>query len=176
MAVADTTRLKRGARVIVTTPIAGVPEGTSGKVTDRIGLTLARYRVAFDNGVETISVAHTKLVREQDWEEFVADRVEAAEAAERAASAPPPAPAPAPAPGGDTAAAGGDDRLAALMARSKAARAKQSGDSDGAAADAGAAGTDGDAIADAGAAAEAADPRLAALMARSKAARAAKDD
>jgi hypothetical protein len=180
MAVADTTTLKRGTRVIVSSPIAGVPEGTGGRVTARIGLTLPRYRVAFDNGVATTSVAHTKLVREQDWDEFLAERARAAEEAERAAAAPPPVAAPA-ATGTDTAAAaGGDDRLAALMARSKAARAKKTGDDGDAAGDAtpsdatpageAAAGGGDDAVD-----AAAADPRLAALMARSKAARAAKE-
>lgn len=127
MAAPDTTTLKKGSRIVANTPLPGVPEGTAGKVGRSVGMTLVRYRVAFDNGTEMTSVAASKLVPEDDWDEFKANRErEAAEAAERAARPPeaaaPAAAADAPAEGGGSPA---DDRLAALLAKSKAAREKK---------------------------------------------------
>ena len=142
---------KRGTRVVVTEDISGVPEGTAGKCGRVIGFAIKRYRVRFDNDVEAISVAHSKLVPEDEWSQFLAKRARAeieaaterariaearAEAAESrglpAASAeapatetaPEPAPtaeAPVEASGSDEA---GDPRLAALLSRSKSARAE----------------------------------------------------
>ncbi len=128
MAATDTTTLKKGTRIVAATPLPGVPEGTAGKVGRSVGMTLVRYRVAFDNGVAMTSVAAPKLVPEDEWDEFRENRERAAvEAAERA-SRPPEAPA-AEAPATDAAAGGSpaDDRLAALLARSKAAREKKAG-------------------------------------------------
>jgi len=127
MAATDTTTLKKGSRIVANTPLPGVPEGTAGKVGRSVGMALVRYRVAFDNGTEMTSVAASKLVAEDDWDEFKENRErEAAAAAERAAR---PAEAPAPAAAADAPAEGGsspaDDRLAALLARSKAAREKK---------------------------------------------------
>lgn len=128
MAATDTTTLKKGSRIVADTPLPGVPEGTAGKVGRSVGMTLVRYRVAFDNGTEMTSVAASKLVPEDDWDEFKETRErEAAEAAERAAR--PAEAAGAAAPAADAPDEGGgspaDDRLAALLAKSKAAREKK---------------------------------------------------
>ena len=138
---------RRGTRVVVSEDLPGVPEGTPGKCGRGLGFAIKRYRVRFDNDVEVISVAHSKLVPEDEWPQFLAKRaraeIEAAQerarlAEARAAAAEsrglpaastdePPAedttvpPAPAPAePSGDDGAA--DPRLAAILARSKSAR------------------------------------------------------
>ena len=142
---------KRGTRVVVTEDISGVPEGTAGKCGRCIGFAIKRYRVRFDNDVEAISVAHSKLVPEGEWSQFLAKRARAeieaaterariaearAEAAESrglpAASAEAPATetAPEPAPAAEAPAEtsgsdeAGDPRLAALLSRSKSARAE----------------------------------------------------
>lgn len=118
------TKFKKGTRVVATTDMRGVPEGTPGNVRIAVGLTWLRYRVSFDNGADVGSVGHEKLVIERDWPEYQKNRVrlaeEAAVAAKAAAEAPQPA-AKAAAP-----AETGDDRLAALMAKSKAAREAKS--------------------------------------------------
>ena len=138
---------KRGTRVIVNEDLPGVPEGTPGKCGRGLGFAIKRYRVRFDNDVEVISVAHSKLVPEDEWPQFLARRaraeIEAAQERARlaearaaaaesrglpAASTDEPqaqdtaaATAPTPAePAGDDGAA--DPRLAAILARSKSAR------------------------------------------------------
>lgn len=136
---------KRGTRVVVTEDIPGVPEGTPGKCGRGLGFAIKRYRVRFDNDVEVISVAHSKLVPEDEWPQFLARRAReeieaaqerarlaearaaaaesrglpAASAEEPAAESAAEAPSPEPAAGGD---GGADPRLAAIMARSKSAR------------------------------------------------------
>jgi hypothetical protein len=156
MAATD-TKFKKRTRVVATTDLRGVPEGTGGQVRINVGLTWQRYYVMFDNGIDMGSVGHNKLVKEADWPQFQKDRerlaAEAAEAAKRTAEAPAPAAA-APA-----AAGGGDDRLAALMAKSKAAKSAKAGDAP---------------AEKAAPAASAADDRLAEMLAKSKAAREAK--
>jgi len=155
------TKYKRGTRVVATEALRGVPEGTAGNVRIAVGLTWLRYRVSFDNGADVGTVSHDKLVREGDWENFKANRAqieaEAAEAAKRKAEAPKASPAPA--------AGGGDDRLAAMLARSKAAKEAKTG----AAPEQPAAPTPAEAPAEGGG-----DDRLAAMLARSKAAKEAK--
>ncbi len=122
----DTTTLKKGSRIVVTEALPGVPEGTPGKLGRSVGMHLVRYRVAFDNGTSFNSVAHTKLVPEGEWETFQEEREAAA--AKAAAGATEAAAAPAAAAeesaGGDAPA---DDRLAKMLARSKAAREKKVG-------------------------------------------------
>ena len=87
-----------------------------------MGMTITRYRVAFDNGASFNSVAESKLVPEADWDDWQANREQAeADAAAKAEAA---AAAPAE---DDGAAAPADDRLAALLARSKAARERKAG-------------------------------------------------
>ena len=150
-------QFKKGTKVTATEDLRGVPEGTTGVTGRGVGITWFRYRVYFDNGVELGSVGQEKLVRAEQWEQFKVDRAKAAEEAEATAATAAAAPA---APAED--ASGGNDRLAALMAKSKAAReGKGGGDApaaEAAPADDAAGGND----------------RLAALMAKSKAARDAK--
>lgn len=136
------TPFKKGTRVVTTTHLPGVPEGTVGTIGVGAGLVIPRYWVQFDNGVETGSVNHRRLVREKDWPAFQVERDQAAAAeAERAARAAERAKAAqataavgdgdgdgdsdggGAAPATDESASPADDRLAALMARSKAARA-----------------------------------------------------
>ncbi len=125
MAEADTTPFKKKTRVRVTTALRGVPEGTAGVVKDTIGFSLPRHRVEFDNGRFVTSIARSKLVRDDEWDEFVREREEAAVRAIEAAAAPAPAEAEAPAEDEGDAAPPADDRMAALLARSKAAREKK---------------------------------------------------
>lgn len=122
----DTSPLPNKTRVRVTSAMAGVPEGTAGSVQGTVGFALVRHRVAFDNGRFTTSVARDRLVLEDDWDEFVAERERAEAAAlEKAAAAPVEVKAEAE-PSADAAAPPAvDDRLAALAARSKAAREKK---------------------------------------------------
>jgi hypothetical protein len=142
------TPFKKGTRVVTTTDLPGVPEGTAGRIGVGAGLVTPRYWVQFENGVEMGSILHTRLVREKNWPAFQAEREQAAAAeAERAAKA----------------------AERAQAAKAAAADADGDGDGDGA----GDAGT-GEAPATEEKAASPADDRLAALMARSKAARAAK--
>jgi hypothetical protein len=109
-------------RVRVTSMMSGVPEGTAGTVRGTVGLALPRHRVDFDNGRFVTSVARTRLVREDEWDDVLAAREEAAAAAKDETAA---APAESAAPqGAAEAAPPADDRLAALLARSKAAREK----------------------------------------------------
>ncbi|MCB1007166.1 MAG: hypothetical protein KDB35_23485 [Acidimicrobiales bacterium] len=119
----DTATLKKGTRVVVNTDLPGAPEGSAGKVGRSVGMTLTRYRVAFDNGVSFNSVAASKLVAEDEWDDWQANREQAE--ADAAASASAAAEAPAEAADGDGAPA--DDRLAKLLARSKAARERKAG-------------------------------------------------
>ncbi len=140
---------KRGTRVVVNEDLPGVPEGTPGKCGRGLGFAIKRYRVRFDNGVEVISVAHNKLVPEDEWPQFLARRareeIEAAqerariaearaaaaesrglpagstdEPAAEAAAAPAAEAPQAEAPAADD--GGADPRLAAILARSKSAR------------------------------------------------------
>ena len=136
---------RRGTRVVVNEDLPGVPEGTPGKCGRGLGFAIKRYRVRFDNDVEVISVAHSKLVPEDEWPQFLARRareeIEAAQERARiaearaaaaesrglpAASTDEPAAEPAAeAPASEEPSAddgGADPRLAAILARSKSAR------------------------------------------------------
>ena len=46
------TEFSNKDRVVAAEDIAGVPEGTPGRVTQVSGLSWIRYRVRFDDGVE----------------------------------------------------------------------------------------------------------------------------
>ena len=176
---ASSIEFKRGSRVVATDDLPGVPEGTGGKVGRAVGFTLTRYRVRFDNKVEMTSVASDKLVAARDWDTYRSDRevqreaaVEAAaQAAALAALSPAQAPAPtAEAPPAEEA-GGGDPRLAALMAKSKAAKASM-GISEPDPPPAAAPPVETAAAAETGTG-DAIDPRLAALSAKSRSARSA---
>lgn len=115
--------LKSNERVIVTTDLPGVPEGTAGRVKTAAGLTWPRYWVEFANGRWVGSVSQTSLVRQKDWASFQKLREEerlrpkvdtsaAAAAADGGADA-----------DGGAASAGGDSRVPAhLLERSRKAR------------------------------------------------------
>ena len=82
-----TDLLSRRERVVLAEDLAGVAEGTSGEVILSTGLQWLRYWVRFDSGAERGSIHREKLVREDEWEDFLIQRAAAAEAAEMAAEA-----------------------------------------------------------------------------------------
>ena len=51
VAITDTSDLAPKTRIVATTNLPGVPEGTAGKVGRSVGLTLTRYRVAAVPGI-----------------------------------------------------------------------------------------------------------------------------
>ncbi len=59
--------LGRGERVVVTTAMPQIPEGTVGKVTFVAGFTWIRYWVRFDNGVTRGSLNRNKLARPAEY-------------------------------------------------------------------------------------------------------------
>jgi len=61
-------------RVVATTDMPGVPEGTAGKVIVVEGLTWIRYWVRFDNGVVRGSLNRKLLARPGEWTEIVRRR------------------------------------------------------------------------------------------------------
>jgi len=61
-------------RVVATTDMPGVPEGTTGKVIVVEGLTWIRYWVRFDNGVVRGSLNRKLLARPGEWTEIVRRR------------------------------------------------------------------------------------------------------
>ena len=139
---------RRGTRVVVTEDLPGVPEGTPGKCGRGLGFAIKRYRVRFDNDVEIISVAHNKLVPEEEWPQFLAKRArEEIEAAQERA------------------------RIAEARAAAAESRGLPAGSTDEAAAESAEAATDAPAPAEPAADDGDADPRLAAILARSKSAR-----
>ena len=64
----ESSILKKGTRVVVVADLPGVGAGTAGRVGRAIGIKTTRYRVSFDNGVESLSVAAGKLVSPAAWE------------------------------------------------------------------------------------------------------------
>ena len=62
--------------------LRGVPQGTSGQVILSIGLDWVRYWVAFDNGVEVGSLHRDKLIREDEWDDYLSKREQALQMAE----------------------------------------------------------------------------------------------
>jgi len=125
----DTSALKKKTRIVAGTALPGVPEGTGGKVGTTIGLTkLVRYRVAFDNGIERMSVAACDLVVEDEWDDVQAERKAEVEAAAKKAAEPKGEAQAADAPAEEKAekpASAKDDRMAALLAKSKAAKERK---------------------------------------------------
>jgi hypothetical protein len=93
-------------RVVATTDMPGVPEGTTGKVIVVEGLTWIRYWVRFDNGVVRGSLNRKLLARPSEWAEIVRrrDAGEEAEIADDGAAV-------AAADGADTAVAGAGDSV-----------------------------------------------------------------
>ncbi len=60
--------LRRKERVVASTALRGVPEGTEGTVTMVSGLTWIRYWVRFDNGVSMGSINRANLARPEEWQ------------------------------------------------------------------------------------------------------------
>jgi hypothetical protein len=140
----ESSALKKGARVIVIDDLPGVTAGTAGRVGRAIGIKTVRYRVQFENGINALSVAESKLVSPAAWEFIKEQQIAPAQAVPTTPSAPavPVAAAPAPATTPDAPAAapetsapspqqssppssasGSEDpRLAALTAKSRDAR------------------------------------------------------
>jgi len=135
----ESSALKKGARVIVIDDLPGVTAGTAGRVGRAIGIKTVRYRVQFENGINALSVAESKLVSPAAWEFIKEQQIAPAQAVPTTPSAPAvpvaAAPAPTPAPAPETSApspqqssppsspSGSEDpRLAALTAKSRDAR------------------------------------------------------
>ncbi|HJM22527.1 MAG TPA: hypothetical protein QF409_11135, partial [Acidimicrobiales bacterium] len=64
----ESPTLKKGTEVVLVAELPGVVVGTIGRVGRAIGIKSTRYRVMFDNGVETLSVASEKLVSPATWD------------------------------------------------------------------------------------------------------------
>ena len=62
--------------------LRGVPEGTTGQVILSNGLDWVRYWVAFDNGVEVGSLHRDKLIREDEWDDYLLKREQTLQMAE----------------------------------------------------------------------------------------------
>ncbi|HEY8094280.1 MAG TPA: hypothetical protein VID93_10870 [Acidimicrobiales bacterium] len=58
----DQLDLRPGDRVTTKVPLAGVPEGSAGKVMLANGFNWMRYRVRFENGVEVPDLDDRQLV------------------------------------------------------------------------------------------------------------------
>jgi hypothetical protein len=76
-----TETLRRKEKIKAAVDLRDVPEGTAGKVLLSNGLDWIRYWVRFDNGVEMGSIHRDKLVRLDEWDQYLADRESAAERA-----------------------------------------------------------------------------------------------
>ena len=79
--------LQRKERVKAAVGLRDVPEGTEGRVIVSNGFDWVRYWVHFDNGVEMGSLHRDKLVRVDEWDQYLIDRELAAERAAMAAEA-----------------------------------------------------------------------------------------
>ena len=109
MAKVKVRAIRKGDKVVATADLAGVPEGTTGKVRLVNGFSRPgswmRYWVFFENGVDLGSIGSDKLVRAKAWPEYQAERERrAAMGPEEAAGSV----AAAAAPDGAAASAGGD--------------------------------------------------------------------
>jgi len=66
--------LRPKERVVATSSMPGIPEGTTGKVILPEGLTWIRYWVRFDNGVVRGTLDRSKLARPGEWAAIVRRR------------------------------------------------------------------------------------------------------
>jgi hypothetical protein len=66
MAKTATPNLRKGDKVVATTDLRKVPEGTAGKVIVVNGFTWIRYWVRFENGEVLGSISRDKLATKQD--------------------------------------------------------------------------------------------------------------
>ena len=62
-------QLRKGDKVVATTDLRAVPEGTAGKVIVVNGFTWVRYWVRFENGEVLGSISRDKLATKQDLED-----------------------------------------------------------------------------------------------------------
>ena len=62
--------------------LRGVPQGTTGQVIISNGLDWVRYLVAFDNGVEVGCLHRDKLIREDEWDDYLLKREQTLQKAE----------------------------------------------------------------------------------------------
>ena len=68
------TDLPKHQEVKAATDLKGVPEGTQGRIMLSNGLDWIRYWVKFDNGIEMGSIHRDKLVRVDEWDQYLLDR------------------------------------------------------------------------------------------------------
>jgi hypothetical protein len=68
--------LVRKERVKAAHDLRDVPEGTEGRVILSNGVGWIRYWVHFDNGVEMGSLHRDKLVRVDEWDQFLVNRAD----------------------------------------------------------------------------------------------------
>jgi len=118
-------RLHLKERVVATTSMPGIPEGTAGTVIVVEGLTWIRYWVRFDNGVVRGTLDRKVLARPSEWAELIRRReagedvtapaAEAAAVSEEASAAAATA-------GGESVVVNGVEVPAHLIARTKARR------------------------------------------------------
>jgi hypothetical protein len=78
---------RRNETVRALDALPGVPQGTTGRVYLVDGFAWTRYRVLFSNGVDVGSIDGSSLARPQDYEDALARREQAAQAAEAVAGA-----------------------------------------------------------------------------------------
>jgi hypothetical protein len=69
--------LRKGDKVVLTTDMREVPEGTEGKVVLVVGLSWIRYWVSFDNGVAVGSINRKHLATPAEWKRRLAGGDEA---------------------------------------------------------------------------------------------------
>ncbi|HIL06332.1 MAG TPA: hypothetical protein EYG17_09820 [Acidimicrobiia bacterium] len=84
----ESSTLKKGTRVVLIAELPGVGAGTAGRVGRAIGIKATRYRVSFDNGVESLSVAEGKLVSPAAWEYIQNNSVESGNGEKSRATSP----------------------------------------------------------------------------------------
>lgn len=74
--------LTKGAKVVASTELRGVPEGTAGKVIMVSGISWIRYWVLFENGVRLGSINRSKLATPDEWRRHLSGEDPAGESAE----------------------------------------------------------------------------------------------
>lgn len=121
----DNDVLRKGEKVVASSAMPGIPEGTKGKVFMVAGFSWIRYWVRFENGQVRGSINRSKLCRLSEWPELQArrargeDQPAAAAADDAVAAASGDAPAPS---GGDDVVHNGVVVPAHLLERSKKRR------------------------------------------------------
>jgi hypothetical protein len=65
---------RRKDKVVASTAMPGIPEGTLGRVTMVAGFDWVRYWVRFENGVVRGSLNRSNLARRSEWAEIQARR------------------------------------------------------------------------------------------------------